>query len=41
MPDRPHRNLMNAPYWTDGARAVFLFDDAPTSLGDIEFFDWK
>ena len=38
--DRPHRNLMNAPYWTDGKRVVFLFEDEPTSLGDIEFFDW-
>jgi hypothetical protein len=39
--DRPHRNLMNAPYWTDGQRAIFLFHTEPTSLGDIEFFDWK
>jgi len=38
--NRPHRNLMNAPYWTDGQRAVFLFDNEPTSLGDIDFFDW-
>jgi len=39
--ERPHRNLMNAPYWTDGQRAVFLFEAEPTSLGDIEFFDWE
>jgi LssY C-terminus len=39
--DRPHRNLMSAPYWTDGQRAVFLFDAQPTSLGDISFFDWE
>jgi hypothetical protein len=38
---RPHRNLMSAPYWTDGRRAVFLFHDEPTSLGDIDFFDWE
>jgi LssY-like putative type I secretion system component LssY len=38
--DRPHRNLMNAPYWTDGKREVFLFDDQPTSLEEIDFFDW-
>ena len=39
--DRPHRNLMNTPYWTDGTRAVFLFHDEPTSLGDIDFLDWE
>src|SRR5262249_19900656 len=39
--DQPHRNLVNAPYWTDGQRAVFLFHAEPTSLGDIEFFDWE
>jgi hypothetical protein len=31
---------MNAPFWTDGRRAVFLFDDGPISLGDVDFFDW-
>jgi hypothetical protein len=31
---------MNAPT-DDGKRAVFLFHDEPTSLGDIEFFDWE
>jgi hypothetical protein len=38
--DRPHRNLMNAPYWTDGKREVFLFDDEATALDEIDFFDW-
>jgi hypothetical protein len=37
----PHRNLMNAPYWTDGGRAVMLLSNEPVPLKDIDFFDWE
>ena len=37
----PHRNLMNAPYWTDGGRVVFLLSNESVPLEDIDFFDWE
>jgi hypothetical protein len=40
-PEEPHRNLMNAPWWTDGNREVYLFADEPVFLDEIEFFSWE
>jgi hypothetical protein len=40
-PNDPHRNLMYAPYWTDGGRAVLLLSDESVPLEDIDFFDWE
>jgi hypothetical protein len=39
--EQPNRNLMNAPYWTDGVRAVFLFGDEPTAIDELAFFYWE
>jgi hypothetical protein len=39
-PDDPHRNLMNAPYWTAGGRTVILLSNEPVPLEEIRFFDW-
>jgi hypothetical protein len=38
--DEPHRNLMNAPWWTDGRRAVVHFADRDehVPVADLEFF---
>jgi hypothetical protein len=38
--EKPHRNLMNAPYWTDGQRAVLLLSDEHVPFEDIYFFKW-
>ncbi len=38
--EEPHRNFMDQPWWTDGYRAVFLFEEEPTMLEELEFFDW-
>lgn len=40
-PDNPRYNLTDSPYWTDGLRAVFVFSDDSTALGELEFFDWR
>jgi hypothetical protein len=40
-PEEPHRNLMNAPWWTDGGREVYLFADEPVFLDEVEFFSWE
>jgi hypothetical protein len=37
----PHRNLMNAPYWTDGGRVVLLLSNESVDLKEIDFFDWE
>ena len=37
----PRRNLTGDPYYTDGLRVVFVLTDDPTSIDEIEFFDWK
>ncbi len=39
--DSPHRNLMKAPYWTDGSRVILLVTDDVVPLGDIDHFDWE
>jgi hypothetical protein len=36
--DAPRENLTTDPYYTDGLRLVMVFDHAPTSLEEIEFF---
>ncbi|SAK59349.1 hypothetical protein AWB79_02609 [Caballeronia hypogeia] len=35
------QNLTTDPYYTDGYRAVLVFDRQPTSLSEIEFFQWE
>jgi len=39
--ETPHRNLMQAPYWTDGLRAVFILGDESIGLNDIQMLDWE
>lgn len=40
-PENPHRNFMNQPWWTDGYRAVLLFEEDPTTLSELRFFEWE
>jgi hypothetical protein len=35
------QNLTTDPYYTDGYRTVLVFDRQPTSLSEIEFFQWE
>jgi len=37
----PRANLTTDPYYTDGLRAVLVFDRHPTSLAGVEFFPWE
>ena len=37
--DDPHFNFMEQPWWTDGGRAIFIFDKKVTSIDDLEDFD--
>ena len=37
----PRENLTTDPYYTDGFRAVLVFDSTPTAITDIRFFDWE
>jgi hypothetical protein len=37
----PHRNLMNAPWWTDGKREVYLFSLEPVPLDQLEYWAWE
>ena len=37
----PHRNLMNAPWWTDGMRDVYLLSEEPVPLEELDFFGWE
>ena len=39
-PEEPHRNLMNAPWWTDGLRLVIEIPDHPIPLEEQGFFYW-
>ena len=39
-PEDPHRNLMLAPWWTDGFREVYLFSNEPVQLDELEFFSF-
>lgn len=38
--DAPHRNLMNAPWWTDGNRMVMELSEEPVPLDEQGFFYW-
>jgi hypothetical protein len=38
--EEPHRNLMNAPWWTDGLRVVVEISKSKVPIQDIEFFYW-
>lgn len=37
----PRRNLTMDPYYTDGFRAVLIFDVHPTEITDIKFLPWR
>jgi hypothetical protein len=37
----PRRNLTTDPYYTDGFRAVLIFDVHPTNITDIRFLPWE
>jgi uncharacterized protein YceK len=39
--DAPRRNLTTDPYYTDGFRAVLIFDIEPTAITDITFLPWE
>jgi len=39
-PEAPHRNLINAPWWTDGLRLVIELADRKVPLPEVRFFDW-
>ena len=38
---QPHRNLTGDPYFTDGLRAVLLFERRPLALSEVEVFEWE
>lgn len=38
--DAPRQNLTTDPYYTDGFRAVLMFDAEPTAITDIKFLPW-
>lgn len=40
-PARPHRNLTGDSYFTDGLRAVMVFERRPVALGETEVFEWE
>lgn len=40
-PDNPRTNLTGDPYFTDGLRAVLVFDHRPVALSAIGFFNWE
>jgi len=39
--DDPRRNLTTDPYYTDGGRAVLVFDSHPTAITEIKFLPWE
>ena len=39
--DMPRQNLTTDPYYTNGFRAVLIFDAKPTSMTDIGFLQWE
>ena len=39
--DKPRANMTGDPYFTDGLRAVLLFDRRPTQITDLKFFHWN
>ena len=38
---KPRYNLTGDPYFTNGYRAVLVFDRRPSSFVEIERFDWE
>jgi hypothetical protein len=40
-PEEPHRNLMNAPWWTDGNREVYLMTEGRVPLEKLDYFSWE
>jgi len=36
----PRWNFMEQPWWSDGRRAVFIFDSNPTPLTELELLPW-
>lgn len=38
---QPHRNLTGDPFFTDGLRAVMLFERRPIALGQTDIFEWE
>mgnify|MGYP001547717921 FL=1 len=38
---KPRHNLTGDPYFTQGYRAVLVFDDRPRSFAEFERFDWE
>lgn len=39
--EEPHRNLMNAPWWTDGMRVVVDVSAEKVPIEDVDFFYWE
>jgi len=39
--DVPRKNLTADPYYTDGFRAVLMFDSHPRSPAEIDFLPWE
>jgi hypothetical protein len=39
-PDEPRGNLTGDPWFTDGFRAVMMLTSEPTSMTEIEWFEW-
>jgi hypothetical protein len=39
--EQPHRNLMNARWWTDGLRVVIEVPEKPTPREEMRFFYWE
>ncbi len=38
--DEPRYNDTRSPYFTDGLRAAIFISNVPTSLTEVDFFDW-
>ncbi len=41
LKSNPRQNLTRDPYYTDGFRAVLIFDAHPRSLAEIKFLPWE
>ena len=39
--DKPRKNYREQKWWSDGLVVVMLFDEKPTSMSDISFFEWE
>ena len=39
--DAPRMNLVGDPWFTDGLRAVMIFEPRPRALSDVEFLQWE